>query len=147
MQNTFAFLAPQSFRTNLWFILVALLLTTVASCIVDDEGGPQIVSMTITPPQISRSETGTSNEFFTATIEVANFDDEITDASIYIVAPYKLAVPGKVEIEGNTIILSGIAKTWFGDLDAGVYKLGARVKSGTVPKLEENDLTTVTVTD
>ncbi len=146
MQNTFASPASQSTRSYLWFLIVALLLTIAPGCIVEDDGDPEIISLTITPSQISRSEAGTSNEFFTATIEVANFADDIIDAEVYIVSPSRTAVPGKIDIDRDTIILSEIAKSWFSGLEPGVYTLGASVKSETVAD-RNNVLTTVTVTD
>lgn len=147
MQNTFASLAPQFVRRSFWLFLTLVLLATATSCIVDDDGDPKIISLTINPSQISRSETGTTKEFFTATIEVENFDDEITEAVVYIVSPFKEASSAPFEIEGNTIVLREIAKAWFANLEPGVYKIGARVTSDTVPKLQESNLTTVTITE
>lgn len=146
MQKTFSALAPQSIRRNFWLILALLIISVATGCIVDEEGDPQIISMTVSPNSISRSETGSTSEYFTVTIDIANFEDEVTSAEVYIQSPARTAEHGQIEIEGDTIILSQIAKTWFGNLEVGTYNLGATVRTDTVT-VRENNLTTVTITD
>lgn len=146
MQNTFVSLAPNSAPIKLWFLVLILALATTTACIVDEDTDPQIVSMSVTPSQISRSEAGTA--IFTATIQVANFDEDIADAQVevYIVSPMRVADPEQIELEGETIILSDIGKSWFGGLEPGVYNIGALVETDTVT-IRENNVTTVTITD
>lgn len=111
--------------------------------------GPRIESLEITPDTISTSETGMTDEYFTATLVVAGFEDEIIldDVDIFIQEPDIVdAVPQDRSIAGDTITLDRIAKSWFAGLGAGVYSIGANVESET-ETVNELNLFEITVTE
>ena len=108
--------------------------------------GAQIVSLEIDPDTLSRSDTGMTDEFFTATLVVSGFADpiDVDEVSVFIQEPSVEAEPGSRSIEGDTITLGMIAKSWFAGLDAGVYDIGAEVSSET-EQVRQLDLATVTI--
>ncbi len=110
--------------------------------------GPRIDSLTIEPDTLSASETGMTDEFFTATLVIAGFEDEIVldEVEIFIQEPEVAAVPQDATIEGDTIILDQIAKSWFAGLEPEIYDIGASVESET-ESIRELNLTTITVTE
>lgn len=109
--------------------------------------GAEIVSLTLSPDTISLSDTGMTDEYFTATLVVDGFIDpvDVDSVEVFIQDPERVeAEPGTRDIDGNTITLGMIAKSWFAGLEAGVYNIGAEVSSETEQVLQL-DLTTVTV--
>lgn len=112
----------------------------------NNEPGAEIVSLTIEPNTLSLSETGMTDEYFTATLVVDGFTDEIDldEVTVFIQEPPVDAEPGERDIDGNTITLSMIAKSWFAGLEVGTYDIGAEVSSAT-EQVRQLDLATVTV--
>ncbi len=103
--------------------------------------------MVITPDQISLSETGMTDEFFNIEIQVSGFVGEIDKSSIHVYRenPRVEAVPESISVNGNTIKLSRIAKSWFGDVEeAGSFSIGAELSSDS-QFINEQDLATITV--
>lgn len=125
------------------FILFAVLLS---ACGEDLGFGPSIDSVTIDPDIISLSDTGMTDEFFTVTITVSGFDDVVDpdETRVFVQEPEVNAVPGSTELSGNTITLTMIAKTWVGGFDAGIYDVGAEVRSPT-ESVTQRDLATITI--
>lgn len=124
-------------------LLLVLTLVTLSGCLLDPTE-PGIVSMTITPDVISASDTGMTDEFFTVELTVINFADEIDQVTVFTQDPRVEAEPQNVVVEGNVVVLSGIAKSWFTDFDPGVHNIGATVESATA-SITENNLATVTI--
>lgn len=129
--------------------LLALIIVTATACPLDDIfEEPQILSMTVTPSSLPRSEIGMTDEFFTVVLSLINFDEEIENVSVFIQDPYRDAVPQEILIgpRGDEVELRGIAKTWFTGFTPGTYQIGALIETETV-SVRENNLATVTVTD
>jgi hypothetical protein len=131
------------------FAVVFLAVALTGCGELDDITGAEIVSLEIDPDTLNLSETGMTDEFFTATIVVSGFEDEVDveTANVFLQDPERVdAAPGFREIEGDTITLGMIAKTWVGDLDPGVYSVGAEVSSAT-ETVRQLDLATITITE
>jgi hypothetical protein len=131
-------------------VMAAFVVLMTTACPLDDIfEEPQILSMTVTPDTIPRSDVGMTDEYFTVTLRLLNFTEEITDVVVFIQEPYLEAVPQEevfVSEQGDEIELRGIAKTWFSGYTPGVYNIGALVRTATI-SVRENNLATVTVTD
>lgn len=111
--------------------------------------GARVESMVITPNQISLSETGMTDEFFNIEMTVTGFDEVIdkNSVTVYRQEPRVDAVPESIIINGNTIKLTRIAKSWFGDVSAaGTYNIGAELSSAS-QFINEQDLATITVVE
>jgi len=124
-------------------LLVVFSLITLAGCLLDPTE-PGIVTMSISPDVISASDTGMTDEYFTIEITVVNFSDEIEEVTVFTQSPRVDAEPQNVVVEGNVVVLSGIAKSWFTDFEPGVHSIGATVSSATA-SITENNLATVTI--
>ena len=139
-------------RTKFAPVMVAAALLVVGCGEALNNGsllGPRIESLSLTPDTIATSDTGMTDEYFTATLVVAGFEDEITldEVDIFIQEPDVVdAVPQDRSIDGNTITLDRIAKSWFAGLSAGTYPIGANVESET-ESVSELNLFEITVTD
>jgi hypothetical protein len=135
-------------------ILSALVLVFLATALsgcgeLDDLTGAQIASLQIDPDTLSLSDTGMTDEFFTATMVVSGFEDEVDveTAVVFLQDPERVeAAPGFREIEGDTITLGMIAKTWVGGLEPGAYSVGAEVSSAT-ETVRQLDLATITIVE
>lgn len=123
-------------------VLLAFLLTGCG----EDLFGASIVSLTVDPDVISLSDTGMTDEFFTVIVVVDGFEQEVDpDATrVFIQEPDVEAVAGTTSLSGNTITLGMIAKTWVGNLEAGIYDVGAEVRSET-ESVTQRDLATITI--
>lgn len=129
------------------FVVGALMV--LPSCIGEGDGLPDIVSLTINPSSIPQSDTGMTDETIDATIVVADFTGQITDADIFLQlggGETREAVKDDFVVEGSTIELVGIQKSFFGNLEPGDYQLGATVVSDAGERVQELDLTTVSIT-
>ncbi len=127
------------------FLLLIFLLTSCEDLVV----GAQVDAMVITPAQISLSETGMTDEFFNVEITVSGFDEAIdkNSVTIYRQDPRVDAVPESISVNGNTIKLTRIAKSWFGSVEsAGEYSIGAELSSES-QSINEQDLATITVVE
>ena len=130
--------------SSIFFILL-FFLTSCEDLLV----GARVDSMVISPDQISLSETGMTDEFFNIEITVSGFDEEIDKDSITIYRqdPRVDAVPESISVNGNTIKLTRIAKSWFGNVTAaGTYNIGAELSSES-QFINEQDLATITVVE
>ena len=125
--------------------IVVLFTILLAGC-GEDLTGPSILSLTVDPDVISLSDTGMTDEFFNVTIVVSGFDDEIDPerTRVFVQEPNVDAVAGFTDVSGSTITLQMIAKTWVGGLDAGLYDVGAEVRSAT-ESVTQQDLATITI--
>jgi len=134
----------------LFLLVVAAIAATGCGEALGPDGGPQIVSLSIDPSEISLSDTGMTDEYFTATIQVSGFQNavDVDQADVFVEAGGDTisAEPGTRDIQGDTITLGMIAKSWLGGLDAGDYGVGAEVQSST-EKVRELDLATITITE
>jgi len=122
--------------------VLSLLLTSCG----DEFGGASIDSLTISPSSIRTAETGMTDEFFTVTIGISGFEDDIDEDAVrvFVQDPEVDAIPGSVDVATNTITLNMIAKTWVGGLPAGLYDVGAVVRSQT-ESVTQRDLATITI--
>lgn len=129
-------------------ILIALPALLAVGCGEDIGAGATIDSLTVDPDIISLSDTGMTDEFFTVTIVVSGFADEVDPerTEVFVQEPEVAAVPGSTDVTGDTITLTMIAKTWVGGLDAGLYDVGATVRSAT-ESVTQRDLATITIED
>lgn len=133
-------------RLTILLVLVTLVLSGCGEAL-NNLVGAEIVSLDIEPSTISLSETGMTDEFFTATIVVNGFTDPVDadEAVVFLQEPSRVeAQPGFREIDQNTITLGMIAKSWAGGLDTGVYAVGAQVSSET-EEVTQLDLATITI--
>ena len=87
-----------------------------------------------------------TDEFFTVTIGISGFEDDIDEDAVrvFVQDPEVDAIPGSVDVATNTITLNMIAKTWVGGLPAGLYDVGAVVRSQT-ESVTQRDLATITI--
>ncbi len=140
------------------FSILVLVLSTfmVAGCGEDFGGGPEIVSMTISPDTLSVTETGMTDQFFTITLEVAGFTDEIDvdETRVFIQGTDEVdAIFQSSAIVGNTITLGMIATGWFQTQVPGVYDIGASVQTiagetgQPTEQVTQLNLATVTITE
>lgn len=106
--------------------------------------GPQILDVRVEPNQLSESEA--FNERHEVTIEVSGFEGNIVDANAFIQENDREANPAEVDVVGNTVILEGLERGWFGGLSAGTYSVGADVVSDEGEDIQQLDLETVTIT-
>ena len=133
-------------RLTLLLAFIAIVLTGCGE-LVNNATGARIANLTITPDTITATDTGMTDEFFTATMVVEGFVDPVDPdtAVIFLQEPNRLeAQPQSRSIDGNTITLDGIAKTWVGGLDPGVYPVGGEVRSET-ESVTQLDLATITI--
>jgi len=137
------------------FLLSFLTLAVGLGCGEDFGSGPEIVSMTISPSTLSVTETGMTDQFFTVTIGISGFTDEIDveETRVFIQGPDVEAIFQTSSIVGNTITLGNIATGWFQTQPVGTYDIGATVQ--TVPgdtgqpseQVTQLNLATVTITE
>jgi hypothetical protein len=125
---------------------VALLLS---GCPVDflDLETPEVLNLTVAPSTIAVADTGSTSQTFSVEISVANFDDPIEFATVFIQDGNREAQfeDSDLSIDGNLIIITNIAYTWFQGYTAGTYDIGAEIISETVQHSQRN-LATVTIT-
>jgi hypothetical protein len=128
--------------------LLLLLLTTASGCgdVLND--GPTITSLTVSPSSVVQTDTGMTDEFFTITLSFSGFESDVIvdETRVFIQDPEIDAVPGTADLNGDTITLGMIAKTWVGGLAPGVYEIGAEVRSETESVTERN-LATIEITE
>jgi len=142
-------------RGILWLLLAVILLIN-AGCADDLLGGPSIDSMTITPATLSVNDTGMTDEFFTVTLEVSGFEQEIDldETRIFFMAgPEEVeAVFGNSSQTGNQLTFGQIATGWFQDQPLGTYDINAEVNSvaddsgRAAESVRQINLATVTIT-
>lgn len=127
-------------------------IAVLASGCEEAFGGPTILSLTVTPDTITKNETGMTNEYFDVTIQVTGFEAEIEEVELFIAQPYRRAPnnPMKTtEIDGNTIRVENIQKTWFQgeEITPGTYNIGATVTDATGTSDTQRNLDQVEVTE
>ncbi len=130
------------------FLSIFFLLILLTSC-EDLVLGAQVDSMVISPNRISLSETGMTDEFFNIEITVSGFNEAIDKDSItvYRQDPRVNAVAESTVVDGNTIRLNRIAKSWFGDVSsAGSFDIGVELSSES-QFINEQDLATIVVVE
>lgn len=126
-------------------VSIALVFLSGCPVAVDDGFGPQILDLTVDPSSIPYQDPLPHDEDFEVTISTQNLDGEIVDANVFIGDQERTAVYDDMEvIDGNIVVLSGIAYTWFEGYDPGVHNIGAEVDSEN-GYIFELDLATVTL--
>lgn len=145
--------SPLNIAHKLALALLIGALLTLSSC-VPDVFGPTITDVTVDPSTIAKSNTGMTDEYFDVTISTSGFEGEFESAEVFIQVPdgapidslgsFRTAEDGDI----STIINENqtIATSWFGDVEAGTYNIGARVTTD-LEEVTQRDLATVTVTD
>ncbi|MFP4600707.1 MAG: hypothetical protein ACLFVJ_20805 [Persicimonas sp.] len=132
--------------------LAILGLTTIGltACGVGEDGVglPEILDVRVQPDTISQSEANDGVDF-TVEMDVVAFEGDITDADAFIQVEgdNRFSEREDFEIDGNTISLIGVNPTWFRNLPAGEYAIGASVSSDEGEDASQLDLAPVTVTD
>jgi hypothetical protein len=123
-------------------------LMLVSSCIEPGEGIADIVSVNVSPSSIPQNDTGMTDETIDVSMTVAGFAGQITEADVFLQLQNNERDAQKDDfvVEGNTIELVGITKSFFGNLDPGDYQLGATVTSDAGEFVQELDLATVSIT-
>ncbi len=129
------------------FLGAALAMVLGNTSCIDAASDPDIVSVTVSPNTVPRSSTGMTDEFFTVTIVTSGFTSPPTGATVAIqeLDPKLEAQPGATEINGDTITLQEIPKSWFGGLEEGTYNIETTVTSD-LTDLTQSNTATVTVT-
>lgn len=145
--------SPPDLAQKLALVLLIGAALTLSSC-VDGLLGPTITSVTVTPSTIPKSQTGMTDEYFDVTINTSDFEGEFESAEVFIQVPdgapmdslgqFEPVEPGDMTTIVN--VPRTIATSWFGDVGAGTYNIGARVTTD-LEEVTQRDLTTVTVTD
>lgn len=128
-------------------MLPLLLLLALTGCGEDLGSGASIVSLVIDPNVVSAQDTGMTDEYFTVTLTFAGFEEAVIadETRVFIQeASDRDAVPGSTTLDGSTITLAMIAKTWVVGLDPGIYDIGAEVRSATESVIQR-DLATITI--
>lgn len=117
--------------TTVKFGLIAALIFFGFGCADDLLGGPEIVSMTISPDSVASTGTGMTDQFVTVTLVVDGFTDPINvnGTRVFIEENGIDGVYQSASLVGDTITLTEIATSWFQDLAPGEYPLGAEVVS------------------
>jgi hypothetical protein len=143
-------------RFGFSILIVVFSLFALTSCGEDLGGGPEIVSMTISPDTLSVTETGMTDQFFTVTLEVAGFTDEIDleETRVFIQGTDEVDAVFQTSAQvGNTITLGMIATGWFQTQVPGVYDIGASVQTiagdtgQPTEQVTQLNLATVTITE
>lgn len=114
------------------------------TCVAID---PAIVDVTIEPSTITVDETGTTDEFFTVTIETRDIFAIVNDASrIWLDTGNQTrdATPESTSIEDGVVTMT-VPFTWAGQLEPGDYTIGAEVV-GAEAIVTDPEITTLTVT-
>ena len=139
-------------RATLRPLLAALTLTgamlTFSGC-PDLDDGPDITSVTISPNTVKKSSTGMTDEFFTVVIQTSGFESELTGATVAIqdIDPALEAQPQEEPvINGDTITLNRIPKSWFSGLDVGEYAIETTVTS-ELTTLRRANVATISVSE
>lgn len=134
------------FRLIAATLLVGAVLV-LPSCVGEGDF-PEIVSMTVDPASIPQSDTGMTDETVDVTMQVSGFTGQIVEADAYIQlqAGPRTAQKQDFVVEGNTITLVGITKSWFSGLEPGDYSIGAQVVSDSGEDITQGDLATVSIT-
>ncbi len=129
-------------------LVIISAMMVLPSCIGEGDGFPDIVSMTVSPSSIPQSDTGMTDETIDVTITVADFAGQITGADVFLQlqGEEREAVKDDFVVEGNTVELVGITKSFFSGLQPGDYQLGATVVSDAGERVQELDLATVSIT-
>lgn len=117
--------------TTVKFGLIAAMMFFGFGCADDLLGGPEIVSMTISPDSVASTATGMTDQFVTVTLVVAGFADPINvdGTRVFIESNGIEGVYQNAALSGDTITLTEIATSWFQGLTPGEYPLGAEVVS------------------
>ena len=124
-----------SFNRRLFslFLLICFALVPLAGCTELADDGPQISSVTVSPNTISQSEGGMTDEFFEVTIVTAGFTSPIENATVRIQDVDGDGREGEPQvaptIDGDTVVISRIAKSWFGGLEPGQYNIEVQVEN------------------
>jgi len=132
------------------FLLICFALVPLAGCVDTLDDGPQIESVTITPNSLSQSSTGMTDEFFEVTILTSGFTTPIETATVKIQDVDGEGREGEPQgaptINGDTVVISQIAKSWFGGLEPGQYNIEVTVEN-SVDSVRQANAATVTVTE
>lgn len=126
-------------------------VVTLSSC-VDGVLGPTITNVTVNPSTISQSNTGMTDQYFDVTISTSNFEGEFESAEVFIQLPQdnRDSQGSFAPIESGDISTIAseprtIPQSWFQNLEAGTYSIGATVTTD-LEEVTQLDLATVTVT-
>ena len=126
-------------------LLVCFALFPLAGCVDLTDDGPQITSVTVTPNTLSQSSTGMTDEFFEVTIVTQGFTAPIRIQDVD--GEGREGEPQEAPtVNGDTVVISKIAKSWFGGLEPGQYNIEVQVENN-VDSVRQANAATVTVTE
>lgn len=140
--------SSRTLRTMLAALAMSGAMLTLSGCPELDDG-PDIASVSISPNTVKKSSTGMTDEFFTVVIQTSGFESTLTGATVSIqdIDPPLEAQPQEEPIiNGDTITLNRIPKSWFSGLDVGEYAIEASVTS-ELTTLRRANVATITVTE
>lgn len=140
--------------TTVKFGLIAAMIFFGFGCADDLLGGPEIVSMSVSPDSVASTATGMTDQFVTVTLVVGGFTDPINVDStrVFIQDTNTDGIYQSATLSGDTITLTEIATSWFQGLSAGDYSLGAEVVSNDgdngepTEQVSQLGLATITIT-
>ncbi len=153
----FAPLADHRSRALAAVVTVFVAFSLVLSgCPLDfgDLEEPEIIDVTVIPSEICEAETDEQDEHFTIDITIANFEDEVEDATAFLGEEEREAPVDHMEVvDDNVISLQEIRFSWLAgrdaDIDDGdmeVHDVGVEVSSSTESALAFR-VATITIHD
>lgn len=129
-------------------LLVVVGVVFLTGCPVDEFSDARISSLTLSRSTFTVSETGMTDEFIDAEVVTAGFIDPVEpdESEIFLQDIDRAAVPMSSSVEGDVLLLNGIATSWLSGLGAGQHQVGATVVT-TTESVTQLNLATITITE
>jgi len=142
-------------KTLRWMALIVVAAVFASGCgaeefsdaQAEEFSDAQITSLTLSRSTFTVSETGMTDEFITAEVSYIGFFDPVDPdrSEIFLQEFDRAADPMSATVDGNTVLLEGIATSWL-SVGAGTHNIGATVTTDSESVTQLN-LATVTITE